>query len=469
MKIAFCSSEVFPFAKTGGLADVCGALPLALEKLGTEIIVFLPHYQFIDTREFQIQRVHEGVSKTSFGKNITVYLIENEKYFYRDGLYGDRKGDYADNLDRFQYFSLHALELLKEFNEKIDIVHCHDWQTALIPVYLKEKYKDDPFFAKTKSLLTLHNLAFQGVFPKDEYLKIGLSERLFSEKGFEFFGKINLLKAGIIFSDAINTVSPQYAKEILTKEFGCGLEGVIKSRKDQVTGILNGLDYDIWNPKTDIFVEKKYSSDNFSERKAKNKTFLQKKVGLPMSPEVPIFGFVGRLSYQKGIDLVLEAINELLALDLQIVIQGTGNGYHAQLEDLTEQNPKQFAVCLEFDERTAHQIYAGADMFLMPSVYEPCGLSQMISLCYGTIPVVYKTGGLADTVKNFDHPDKLGNGFVFDKYTKKDFIETIKTAVKVYHQKKQFGQLVNNGFAADFSWEKSAGEYKKIYQCLLSG
>ena len=468
MKIAFCSSEVFPFAKTGGLADVCGALPLALAKLGHQIVIFLPHYKSIDQKKFSITKVNERLSKTTLAKNIEVYFIRQDGLFNRSGLYGDEKGDYPDNLERFQFYCRSVLDLLKQLNIEADIIHCHDWQTALISVYLKEKYQDDSFYSSMKTLLTIHNLAYQGIFPREEYKKLGLKEDLFGLEGFEYFGKINLLKAGIIFSDAVNTVSPQYAKEIQTHEFGCGLEGVLRLHKDSVVGILNGLDHEFWNPRTDRLIEKNYSSDDFVKGKLENKKALEKTTGLSVDAKVPLFGFIGRMAHQKGIDLILDSAEELARLNAQFIIQGTGDGeYSAKLREICQRFPEKFAVWFKFDEKMAHQIYAGSDFFLMPSLFEPCGLSQMISLRYGTIPIVFKTGGLVDTIISFDKNKEQGNGFMFEDYTQEGFVSVIKTAVGVFHNKKEFHHLIEDGLQADFSWDQSAKQYAGLYQHCL--
>jgi len=469
MKVVFCSSEVVPFAKTGGLADVCGALPLALEDIGTEVVLFLPHYSSIAEDRYSIRKINDEVSQVIIGKNIKVYLVEHKDFFDREGLYGNEDGDYEDNLERFQFFSSKVLELLKEFDFKADIIHCHDWQTALIPVYLKERYQADDFYAGTKCVLTIHNLAYQGVFPAENYTKLNLKEELFASDIFEFFEKVNVLKAGIVYSDEITTVSPQYAHEIQTREFGCGLEGVLHSRDEKIAGILNGLDYEVWNPKIDSFIEKNYTAKNYKESKLENKRALQKSFNLPVRDEVPLFGFVGRLSHQKGIDVVLEVLEEIGDLDIQMIIQGVGDGeYQDALKNFSSQYPEKITVCLEFCEKTAHQIYAGSDLFLMPSLFEPCGLSQMISLSYGTVPIVFGTGGLVDTIEPFNASTSKGNGFVFTEYTKNGFIQIIQKAVNSFKNKKQFSQLIKNAFESKFSWEKSAMAYKNLYQCLLS-
>ncbi|VAX35320.1 Glycogen synthase, ADP-glucose transglucosylase [hydrothermal vent metagenome] len=469
MNVIFCSSEVVPFAKTGGLADVCGALPLALEKIGVNVSIFLPHYPCVEKVGYTVKAIDKNVLMTTIGTNVKVYFVENKHFFDRDEIYGGADGDYKDNLERFQFFCMQILVLLKEWNEPIDILHCHDWQTALIPVYLKEKYDDDSFYADTKSILTIHNLAYQGVFPAKIYDKLGLDPKLFNHKVFEFFDKVNLLKAGIVYSDEVTTVSPQYSKEIQTKEFGCGLEGVLHAREETVAGILNGLDYDVWNPQTDEFIIKNYNGNNFCEGKEINKKAVQEELGLPIQKNVPLFGFIARLTHQKGIDLVLESIDVLAQLDVQIIIQGIGDEkYYSLVSELALRYPKKVAVCLEFNDHIAHQVYAGCDLFLMPSLFEPCGLSQMISLQYGTVPIVFKTGGLADTIQPFDSITGEGNGFVFEEYTQKSFIQVIKGAMDVFGEKEVFTQIIHNAFASNFCWEKAAEEYKKNYQCMLS-
>lgn len=459
MKILMCASEVVPFAKTGGLADVAGALPLALEELGQDVIVIMPHYKAIAGR--QIQRLKEDISYLITGKNIKVYFIKNDKYFNRDGLYGDKTGDYLDNLDRFSYYCKRTLELLKEIipplAEKPDIIHLHDWQTSLIPVYLKTTYANDPFYKNIKTVLTIHNIGYQGLFPKQEFPKLGLDWNLFNIEGLEFYNKINILKGGMEFCDIINTVSPTYSKEIQTKEFGFGLEGVLAKRRDSVFGILNGLDYTIWNPETDKFIAKNYSINNLQD-KNKNKQDLQKTCKLPNKLDVPLFGIVSRLAQQKGFDILAQAIDTICKMDLQLVILGTGDlKYHVLLEDIVKKYPKVISLHLRFDDPLAHKIYAGSDIFLMPSKYEPCGLGQMISLRYGTIPLVFKTGGLADTVSE-------DNGFVFDNYTKEDLLKTIKKAVQAFKSKKKWTQLIQKAMEYNFSWEISAKKYIQLYE-----
>ncbi|MFA5059857.1 MAG: glycogen synthase GlgA [Candidatus Omnitrophota bacterium] len=469
MKILFCSAEVAPFAQTGGLGEVCGALPLALEKRGIDVSIILPRYRCVDVKRFAIERLNKDISTATIGKNIKVYFIENDALYDRDGIYGDKWGDYVDNLDRFSYFCKASLNAAKQLNLRPDVIHCHDWQAALIPVYLKSIYANDAFYKKTKSILTIHNLAYQGIFDKEEFDSLELNEKLFSIEGFEFYDYINLLKGGILFSDLVTTVSQQYAKEIQTDEFGCGLNGVLGSRPFPVTGILNGIDYDAWNPQTDSLIAKRYSAATWEDKYA-NKSKVQQEFKLKVDRNIPLFGFVGRLSAQKGIDLLYRSIDAIAKFDLQIVFLGVGEEkYYKMLEKMSEKYPRKISSVLKFDETLSHKIYAGADIFLMPSVYEPCGLSQMISLKYGTIPLVFKAGGLAETIIPFDPVSGQGNGFAFERYEKVDLVKTVKLAVDTYRQADVFKRLVRKAFDYDFSWGKSAAEYEKIYkQCSSS-
>jgi len=456
MKILLAASEVVPFAKTGGLADVAGALPLALEDLKKEIIVAMPYYKAVSSSKFKTVRVKKDISYSVMGNNIKVYFIENAKYFDRDGLYGDKDGDHKDNLERFSYYCKRTLELLKEINFKPDIIHVHDWQACLIPVYLKTLFAGDAFYKNIKTILTIHNIGYQGLFPKEEFPKLGLDWSFFNIEGLEFYGKINILKGGMEFCDIINTVSPTYSKEIQTKEFGFGLEGVLNKRRNSVFGILNGLDYSIWNPSTDKFIAKNYSFQSI-EDKYKNKEELQKTCKLPLKKDVPLLGIVSRLAEQKGLDILAEAIESICKMELQFIILGTGDlKYHLLLQEKVKKYPKVISLHLKFDDVLAHNIYAGSDIFLMPSKYEPCGLGQLISLRYGTIPLVFKTGGLADTVKK-------DNGFIFGKYTKEELIKTVKKATKAFEDKEKWTETVIRAMQYNFSWEESAKKYLQLY------
>lgn len=454
MKILQVASEVVPFAKTGGLADVAGALPLALEELGQEVIVALPGYKTIQARK--IQKFKEDISYTQIGKKIKVYFIENDKYFDRDGLYQDKSGDYKDNLERFAYFCKRVLGLLKEIDFAPEIIHLHDWQSALIPVYLKRSFSNNTFYKNIKTVLTIHNIGYQGLFPKEQFPKLGLDWTLFNPDGLEFYGQINILKGGMKFCDMINTVSPTYSQEIQTKEFGFGLEGVLKNRQNSVFGILNGLDYSIWNPQTDEFIAQNYSSKDLKE-KYKNKRDLQKLCELPLKNDIPLLGIVSRLAQQKGFDILAEAMEDICKMQLQLVILGTGDlKYHSLLNDMAKKYPQVLRVYLKFDDALAHKIYSGSDIFLMPSRYEPCGLGQMISLRYGTIPLVFKTGGLADTVT-------ADNGFVFEHYSHEELLKTIKQAVELFAQPKKWLGLMQRAMQYNFSWEESAKKYLELY------
>jgi starch synthase len=458
MKIVMVASEVVPFAKTGGLADVAGALPLALEKQGQDVIIIMPGYKAAhNLKTPAIKNFQEGVSFATIGKNIRVYFIDNENYFGRDQLYGEKTGDYKDNLERFSYFCKKALELLKTIKFKPDIVHCHDWQSALAPVYLKNTLVDDLFFKDTKTVFTIHNIGYQGLFAKEELPKTGLDWGVFNSDMLEYYDKINILKGGIVFSDMINTVSDTYSKEIQTKEFGFGMEGILNKRKADLFGIINGLDYSIWDPGTDNKIAENYSAKDLAGKKAA-KADLQKLSKLPVKSTVPLFGIVSRLAQQKGFDILAEGIDAICKMDLQLVILGTGDQkYHDVLEAMVKKYPKVISLHIKFDDALAHKIYAGSDIFLMPSKYEPCGLGQMISLRYGTVPLVYKTGGLADTVD-----DK--NGYVFDKYSKDELIKTIKKAVKDFKAQKEWKELMLRGMKCNFSWSAQSKKYIELYE-----
>jgi len=459
MKIAMVASEVVPFAKTGGLADVLGALPLALEYCGHEIIVIMPGYKCITDAKLKISRVSQDVTASVMGKNIKVFFIENKDYFNRDGLYGDKNGDYKDNLERFAFFCRRALDLLKEINFSADILHLHDWQASLAAAYLKNLYPGISFYSRIKCVLTLHNLGYQGVFAKEKFPKLGFGWGLFDIDGFEFYNKVNLLKGGMVFADFINTVSPTYADEIQTKELGFGLDGFLRKRKNVLSGILNGVDYSIWDPNTDKFIRQNFSLASL-EDKTLNKEDLQKTCGLPIDKNIPVLGIVSRLAQQKGFDILAQGLEELSKMNAQLVILGAGDlKYQEILKAAAKKYPKVISLNLKFDEPLAHKIYAGSDIFLMPSKYEPCGLGQLISLRYGTIPLVFKTGGLADTINK-------NNGFVFSQYAKEELLKIINRAILVFKNKNTWVSLINNAMECDFSWKVSADKYAQLYAKL---
>ncbi|TFF86612.1 MAG: glycogen synthase GlgA [Promethearchaeota archaeon] len=475
MKIAFISSEVFPFVKTGGLADVSGSLPKEISKLGDELIIILPKYKNIDTNKFNLIPIIEDLKIPVFvgdarifetilpDSEIKVYLVGNEEFFNREDLYGD----YSDNLERFSFFSLAVLEILKAINWKPDIIHSNDWQTAMVPTYLKTLYDSKKFLQDTKILFSIHNLGYQGIFDASKYPKLGIDEKYFHHKYLEFYGKINLLKGGLIFADCLNTVSVRYSEEIQTPDFGFGLDGVLRQRSDDLYGILNGIDYDIWNPETDKFIWKNYTVETI-ENKEFNKRELQKSNNLPLIDQ-PLIGMVTRLASQKGLDLIVESIDILKELDMQLIVIGTGDKkYESQLKKASELYPRKIGVNIDFNAKKSHQIEAGSDIFLMPSKYEPCGLNQMISLKYGTIPVVRETGGLADSIKDVDKY-KNGNGFVFSDYSAIELIKTIIRAINVYKtDKERWKKIMTRSMKQDFSFKKSAKTYRNLYDKILT-
>jgi len=461
MKIAMCASEVVPFAKTGGLADVAGSLPLALEELGQEVIVIMPLYREVRECGVEIRKVKEGIWSSNLGKNVKVYFIENDRYFDREGLYGERMGDYPDNIKRFAFYSAGIIKLLKEIDFKPDVMHLHDWQASLVPVYMNAFYSKDAFYKKIKTVLTIHNAGYQGIFSREEFPELGLDESYFNIDGLEFYGQVNLLKGGIKYCDIINTVSKTYSQEIQTPAFSFGLDGVIRDSRDKLTGILNGLDYAIWNPKTDKYIARNFDLDSIGD-KAADKEALQRVCNLPVSKDIPLLGIVSRLAQQKGFNLLAEGIDKICGMGVQLVILGMGDyRYHTIMEQAAKRWPRNISLNPRFDNPLAHKIYAGSDIFLMPSHYEPCGLGQMISLKYATIPLVFKTGGLADTVNK-------DNGFVFDKYSSAELIKTLEKALAAYKDKFKWAGLMKNAMKSNFSWESSARQYLELYEKAIA-
>lgn len=459
MKIAFFSSEVFPFAKTGGLADVSGSLPLALAKAGCTVKIFMPLYKKITP-----EKMHDGYGVTSLGKNAEIIFIKNDEYFLRDNLYGTFTGDYPDNLERFSFYCTKSLELLKKMKFSPDIIHANDWQASLVNIYLKILHKNDTFYKRAKTVLTIHNLAYQGLFEKEKFPQLGIDWKYFSPDCLEFYGKGNLLKGGIVFSDMVNTVSPTYAKQIQTHEYGCGLEGVLREKGDALCGILNAIDYDVWSPAKDKLIYKPYSASSLEDKYA-NKKNLQKEMGLKASKGTFLLGMVSRLAEQKGVDILSKAMDSILE-KCQVVILGTGDErYHKILKQKAAKHKSSFSLNLMFDEALAHKIYAASDAFLMPSRFEPCGLSQMISYKYGTIPVVQHTGGLVDTVTDYE---QKGGGFVFSEYSHKALARTIERARTVYSRSGEWAELVKKVMRYSFSWTKTAKEYVRMYETCRS-
>jgi len=483
VNILLATSEATPFAKTGGLADVCGALPVELAKQGHHAAVILPAYRQARYCHQPIERL--GIefvvpvgSKTVSGRllrssmpgdQVPVFLVEQDQYYDREGLYGSGGKEYIDNCERFVFFCRAVLEAVRLLELEVDVLHANDWQTGLIPAYLKIEYQSMPRYQRIATVMTIHNMAFQGVFWHWDMLLTGLDWKYFNWRQMEFYGKLNLLKTGLVFADAITTVSPRYAQEIQTSPLGCGLEGVLQHRRDVLTGILNGIDAEAWNPATDPHLPANYSAENFEEGKRACKAALQREVGLPVRADVPLVGFVGRLTDQKGLDLITEVIQRwVLHEDVQWVILGTGQPqYHRLLEALAERFSQKVAVRLEFSDPLAHRIEAGADIFLMPSRFEPCGLNQMYSLRYGTVPVVRATGGLADTIVDLDQAEGQSppaNGFSFREYSGAALEETLRRACEAYRRPELWRRLIATGMAQDWSWARSARQYAELYQ-----
>jgi starch synthase len=487
INILFVSSEVDPFAKTGGLADVSSALPKAIKEQGHEIRIMMPRYRFISERKFKLHDIIRlkdipvpigndtpfGNVKSSFisslKEKVQVYFLDNEKLYGRDGVYQSptSKKDYKDNDERFIFFCRGVLETLKRLGWQPDIIHCNDWQTGLIPAYLKTVYQDDPLLRNVKTIFTIHNMAYQGAFPLESFETSNLPQETFCTEGVEAYGKFNFLKAGLIYSDTITTVSEKYSHEICdSDEYGAGLNGVLHTRKKDLRGILNGIDYMIWNPLTDPYIYRKYDIKSI-DAKIENKRALVTKFGLEFDETTPVIGAISRLVEQKGFDLVLDSLDELMKQKIQFVLLGSGDPeLEKQFDKFQKKFSKQIGIAFGYDEELAHLIEAGSDMFLMPSKYEPCGLNQMYSMRYGTIPVVRATGGLDDTVEDYTGAGK-GTGFKFEKFESKELIKAVLRAIKVFHQSDEWKKLMRNGMLRDFSWEHSASKYISLYKDLL--
>jgi starch synthase len=481
LRVLFAAPEAVPFAKTGGLADVAGALPKFLQRLGCEIKLVMPYYRMVKNSGFPIQRLDEEIEvpvgneiikadlyQGQLDQDIPVYLIGREEFFDREYLYSTPKGDYFDNAERFIFFSKAALLFCQYANFPPDIIHHHEWQTGLIPAYLKSIYRNDPFFSRTGVVFTIHNIAYQGLFKKEKFRLTGLPEEMYNPEGIEFWERINLMKAGIVYADVINTVSQKYSEEIQTPEYGYGLEGILRKRKEDLYGILNGVDYEDWDPSHDPHLVARYHLKDLSGKRACKKDLL-KEFHLPEALEkVPLLGMISRLADQKGFDLLAEIIDELFTLDIGFVLLGTGEQkYHELFNQVARKYPHRTGIRIAYDERLAHKIEAGADLFLMPSKYEPCGLNQIYSLKYGTIPVVRATGGLDDTIVSYDPAIGKGNGFKFSRYDAKELLNQIKVAVGFFYQPDHWRQIVRNAMMADFSWQRSAKAYLQLYQKAL--
>ena len=483
MRIVECASEAIPFAKTGGLGDVLGALPEELAKAGHDVIQFLPYYQSVRAYRNVIQPTimrgditigdksyaYSVEQLTSKRSSLTFYFIRCDMLFNRPELYRDNTTnlDYTDNDDRFILFNRAIIESLAKLHFAPDILHCHDWQASLIPAYIKFKYADNELFKKTKTVLTIHNLAFQGTFVNTSFPKLDLPMSLYYPLSpFEFYGKLNFLKAAISYADHITTVSQRYAEEIQTETFGCGLEGILSERSGALSGIVNGVDYKIWSPSRDKKIPYNYHKQNLSNKRANKVEFINT-IGLPLRDKSPLIGIISRLADQKGFDLIEEIADDLFSRDIQVVLLGTGDKkYHDHFERLEQTYPDKLKAFFTFDEDLAHQIEAASDIFLMPSRFEPCGLNQMYSLKYGTVPLVRKVGGLADTVKNFDETSQDGTGIVFDEYTGAALLEAVDRTIALFNKNRIWIKLMKQGMTADWSWKMSAIKYLDLFQKL---
>jgi starch synthase len=488
VKILFATTEAVPFCKTGGLGDVCGSLPLELAKLGHEPVVIMPAFRQALNSGRPIERTGVRVEvpigrkmvagtllrSTLPGDKVPVYLIEQPEYYDRAELYRESGHDYRDNCERFVFFSRAVLQAVKLLNLGTEVIHCHDWTSGLIPAYLKTELCGVPPYDTIASLLTIHNIAYQGNFWHWDMELTGIDWKYFNWRQMEFYGNLSFLKTGIAFADTISTVSPRYAQEIQSPPLSCGLDGILQHRSDDLVGIINGVDYSVWNPETDPYLHgTNYSVNNFAAGKQACKAALQREVGLPESPSVPLIAMIGRLADQKGFDLAAQVIARWAPTSIvQWVILGTGEQhYHEWFKDLAQKYPDKIAASLSFSNDLAHRIEAGADMFLMPSRYEPCGLNQLYSLKYGTVPIVHATGGLADTITNLTIETLAvgtANGFSFDHYSTTALEEALDRACKAFADKPVWEKLIRTGMQQDWSWNHSAREYDQLYRRTLA-
>lgn len=485
-KVWYLASEVSPFAKTGGLGDVTGAFPKALKSNNQEIRVIMPKYKSINERKYILREVIRLKDipvtinnstrtinvKSAFlpDSKVQIYFVEIPEYFGRSGLYTDSSTgkDFPDNAERYAFFCKGALETLKILSWRPDIIHCNDWQSALVPYYLHTVYKNNEFFRGIKTIFTIHNFSYQGIFNKNVAPKLEIQPEDIDENGpFENYGQLNLLKGAIFYSDKITTVSKTYAHEISTKnEFGYGLETVLQKKSNSFLGILNGVDYSVWSPSSDKQIPYKYTEEDLNG-KSLNKQALLTRVNLKYQEDTPVIGMISRIVEQKGFSLLLDALDQLMELNLQLIILGTGDKkIEKQILRFQKKYADRISLNQTFDDTLAHMIEAGSDIFLMPSAYEPCGMNQMYSLKYGTIPIVHKVGGLSETIEEYNPDTKTGNGFVFEKFTAKDMIRAVKKALRVYKKKDMWNELQRSGMQVDYSWDRSAKEYLNLYTML---
>ena len=479
LKVIYVSAEVSPYAKSGELADVASSLPKYLSSLGVEVSLIMPKYRFpeIDSLTKEIvwsglqvplgeKKVKTCVYKSELGK-YDIYFIDHPQYFWRENIYGTEKGDYLDNDERFIFFSRAVLEFLLKSKKQVDLIHCNNWPTALIPLFLKTHYSHRALFKDVATVLTLHNAAYQGEFPPETLSLTGLNWNYFKPQQLSFGGKFNFLKAGIIFSDVLNTVSSTYKREIQTKRHGFGLEGLLERRRDDFISIRNGVDDETWNPETDPYIVANYTSANLKPKK-KCKLDLIEEFGLPLTTRTPLVGIVSYLTFHKGFDLLIDIIDDLMKRDVGLVVLGKGNEkYEKEFLAIMRRYPHKVGVKLEMSPALAHKVAAGADILLVPSLYEPCGLKQMYSFRYGTVPVVRATGGLAETVRPFSYKTRNGNGFVFKEYSSQALLETLKEALSCYRRPDLWKNVMGTGLRENFSWKKSARKYVSLYRRAL--
>jgi len=479
MRVVMLSPEVYPYAKTGGLADVLAALPPALAAAGVEVTVCVPGYRSAlraagtpapGPRLYApiASRMEAAEMVCIPGAPVPTVLLRADRYFDRDGLYGEGGQDYPDNAERFAFFCRAALEWLRAEREPPDVLHVHEWQAALAPAFLRATAALYPELGRVRTVLTLHNLAFQGRFPADHWHVLNLDARYFVPEFLEFYGEINFLKAGMVFADALTTVSPRYAAEIQTPAFGEGLDGVLRARGAALRGILNGIDDAVWDPATDPHLPARYRAGDLAG-KARCKRALQAELGLDVGDDAPLLGVVSRLAEQKGFDLLAAALPRALeAWDAELAVLGSGEErYERWVRELGARFPGRVGARVGFDEGLAHRIEAGADVFLMPSRFEPCGLNQLYSLRYGTVPIVHATGGLDDSVAEFDPTTGAGTGFKFTSYTPDAFLAALERALRTRRDPALWARLVANGMAQDFSWSRAAAEYRALYETLV--
>lgn len=483
LRVTTIASEIVPLAKTGGLGDVCGALPPALESIGCQCKAFLPAYRSALSSGLTIestdvyfavpigdQSIACRILKTWLpNSSVEVFLIDQPRYFDRPGLYGDSQGEYRDNCERFSFYCRAVIEAIERLNLEPDIVHCHDWQTGLVPAYMDARLGNYSWMNNAVSVMTIHNLAYQGRFWHLDMPLTGLDWKYFNWEQLEYYGDLNLMKSGLVFADSLTTVSPTYAKEIIRPEHGCGLDSILVNRSADLVGIVNGVDYLQWNPATDAHLPMQYDAGSWEVGKSVCKSSLQQELGMKQSADVPLVGIVSRLASQKGWDLVIPVLRRWLpSQDVQWAILGTGEkNYENELRELARLYPQKIAVVLGFSEALAHRIEAAGDLFLMPSRYEPCGLNQLYSLKYGSVPVVHATGGLVDTVIPTTEQtlkDGVATGFAFGHFSESSLEKALLEALDFYsHRRQQWTQIVTTGMRGDWSWQKSAQHYRELY------